>query len=233
MNNDFKFSDWIMTLSKWFMRLTLSNIIWFVLNIPTFFILYSWYFSDVREALIHFMLFVLVFTVIFYPTTQSLFQCVREWILDDETSVLSHYFRYLVQTYRSNLKDGLIFSIIWLIWILDVFYLYEINHFAWMIFCIIGLLLIAFQINYFCFKAHFDMNFKTRFKMASLTIIGSPILTFSLIILVTIMIYIMFYKLTFLIPFLSGSIIAFLSFLLFNHWTIHIQSKKEQSEQVK
>ncbi|WP_017186364.1 DUF624 domain-containing protein [Alkalibacillus haloalkaliphilus] len=227
--NGFSLSGWIVMLSRWVARLTLTNVSWFFLNIPTWFAIYSWYLSDQKLAIIHYILFIVVFTFIFFPTTRAMFMSLRHWMMEqDEKNKQSHYFRTLFNHYKSFLKTNVLFTVIWMIWFIDIYILIDVSQLIAVVMIVIGVLLFAFQIIFFCMEAHMDMTMKDLMKYAALTTVGSPVLTVFILFVSGALSYIAIFQFTALLPFFSGVGIAYLSLLMFNHWTDSVKNKAEK-----
>ncbi|WP_027965233.1 DUF624 domain-containing protein [Halalkalibacillus halophilus] len=219
-------SGWIVSLSKWIAKLTTTNIMWFLINLPTWFVFYSWVTSEQKLALIHFILFILVMTFLFFPSTRAMFMSLRYWIMEqDDKDQRTHYLRTLIKNYRKFLKTNVLFSVIWLIWIIDLYIVYGISDSLFAAFVVIGVLLYGAQMIYFCLESHFEMSTMEKLKYAALGVVGSPFLTAYIIVISAMVTYITVVHFLALLPFVSGVIIAFLSLLMFHHWADRLKVK--------
>ncbi|GAA0469834.1 DUF624 domain-containing protein [Alkalibacillus silvisoli] len=227
--NGFSLSGWIVALSRWVARFALTNVSWFLLNIPTWFLVYSWYLSDNKIAIIHYVLFMVVFILIFFPTTRAMFMSIRYWMLEqNEKNKQTHYFRTLFKYYKSYLKTNVLFTVIWLIWLIDIYILSDVSEVLFIVFLGLGVFIFAFQMIFFCMEAHLDMTMKDRLKYAAFTTVGSPVLSIFILFVTGMIAYISLFQFTALIPFFSGVAIAYLALLMFNHWTESVKNKAEQ-----
>src|SRR5690606_11567358 len=80
---------------------------------------------------------------------------------------------------------------------------------------------------------HFHMKIFQLIKNSILLTIGNPISTILLLATNFAVLYISFYKFTFLIPFFMGSILAFMSFFYFNRIFDKIKLKTEKAQKLK
>ncbi|WP_342433715.1 DUF624 domain-containing protein [Neobacillus sp. FSL H8-0543] len=213
-------------IAEWFMRFTIVNILWFIINLPITIIVLSSLFNDSRSAMImHMVPALLLFPILLFPSTVALFGVTRDWLLEkDQTSLIKTYFSYFKDSYKTALLSGAGWGIIWLIWIMDLYFFSKENDLLTIIFMIIGLLLFVMNMNFFSLTAHYRMCLRDLFKNSFFLTFGRPLLSFIILILNILIIYIST-KVWFLLPFFSGTISVFLSFYAFYKFTLKVEKK--------
>lgn len=212
-----EFMDGIYTISEWIRKLAAINLLWIFFNIPVVFILINLLLIERNESM--FVLLPILFLLlpfIFFPATQAMFASVREWVLKKEDNgLMKTYWFFYKDNYKNSLKGGSVLSIIWFIWYVDSYYFSQQNFIWLMIYIIIGVLLYVYSINFFSVSAHYNMKWGSLIKNTFLTTFASPALFITVLLSSIFILIISVNWLTFLLPFFSGSVIAFLSFLFF------------------
>jgi uncharacterized membrane protein YesL len=213
-------------IAEWFMRFTIVNIVWFIINLPIAVIVLSSVFNDSRSVMIVQMLpALLLFPLLLFPSTIAMFQVTRDWLLEkDQKSLIRTYFSYFKESYKRALLSGAGWAIIWLIWIVDLYFFSKENDLLTLIFMIIGLILFVMNMNFFSLTAHYRMSLRELFKYSFFLTFGMPSLFFIIVILNIFIIYLST-KVWFLLPFFSGSISAYLSFYTFYKCTLKVEKK--------
>ena len=126
------------------------------------------------------------------------------------------YWRYYKENYKRSALSGLILTIAWMIWAADVYYFFNDKIVYMMfLFMIMGIILFVFSINLFSVTVHYHMKLVTALKNTFLLTIGSPVLFIAVAISSGVVLYISLNVFRFFLPFLTGSLIAFLSFSAF------------------
>ena len=140
------------------------------------------------------------------------------------------YWRYYKENYKRSVLSGLILTITWTIWAVDIYYFFDKNSIMMFLFMIMGIILFVFSINLFSITVHYHMKLFTALKNAFLLTIGSPVLFIAVAISSGVVLYISLNVFKFFLPFLTGSLIAFLSFSAFyrNYLNILIKIKTEK-----
>jgi uncharacterized membrane protein YesL len=210
------FMGGIHRIAEWFMRCTIVNILWFIINLPITIIVLSSLLNDSRSGMIMQMMPVLLlFPILFFPSTVAMFAISRDWLLEKEqNSLIKSYFSYFKNCYKTALLSGAGWVIIWVIWIVDLYFFSKENDLLTAIFIIIGLILFVMNMNFFSLTAHYRMSIRELFKNSFFLTFGMPLLSLTILILNLLLIYIST-KVWFLMPFFSGSISVILSFYVF------------------
>ncbi|MCA0985519.1 DUF624 domain-containing protein [Halobacillus yeomjeoni] len=204
-------------VSEWIMRFSLVNLQWALFNLPTALILISMLNSQsVDEVLILLVPLILFVPLTFFPATTAMFAKAREWVRSDQGEIPDQsYFYYYKQNYKTSLKSGFLFTILWIILAADIYYFS--NHNVWMtnLFLIMGIILFVFNLTYFCVTVHYELKIKDTLKQSLLLTLTSPVMFLAMFISTGIILYLSLAIFPLLIPIFSGTIIAFLSFSAF------------------
>ena len=154
---------------------------------------------------------------------------VRDWVLKkEEKGLIKNYWRYYKENYKKSLLSGVIFTIVWLILGVDLYYFSEENTLLLFVFRIFGIILFVYTINFFSVSAHYQMPLRKLFRNTFTFTFGSPVLFIAVLISSVLILYISFSEFTFLIPFFTGSSIAFLSFAAFYQLFLKLTKQNEE-----
>jgi len=226
------FMGGLYAISEWIMKFSMINLFWILFNIPIVFLLLNLLFIEQKEALPFLLIpIILLMPILFFPATTPMFGMVRGWISKDEGSshLFKSYWGYYKENYKRSALIGLILTLAWMIWAADVYYFFNDNNSIMMfLFMIMGIILYVFSINLFSVTVHYHMKLFTALKNTLLLTIGSPVLFIAVAISSGVVLYISLNVFRFFLPFLTGSLIAFLSFSAFyrNHLNSIEKTKK-------
>ncbi|WP_077065155.1 YesL family protein [Gracilibacillus massiliensis] len=220
----------IYAFSVWIMRFSSINILWFLINLPIVFILINILYLKQMEYLIVLLIpLIVLLPGLFFPATTAMFASTRSWVInEDEQSLIKPYLRYFKENFKNSFLGGILVTGLWFILGIDFYYFSEINSVLMYSFILFGVLLYVFTINFFSTLVHYNMKLLSILKYTLLATIGSPLLSFSVLISNGAIIYISVTNFSFLIPFFTGSLIAFLSFSAF--YRMFLNSIKKQSQ---
>lgn len=213
--------------TEWIMRFSVVNILWFMLNLPISIILISLYANNFSLAfVVYYVPLVILFPLLFVPSTTGLFAMARDWVLKiDHPSLTKGYFSYIRSNYKKSVLAGIVLTLFWLIWLIDFYYFSNEHDLFRLVFSIVGFALFVFTINFFSLHVHFQMNIRELVKNTFLVTLGSPFLFFAILISNFILFYLSATKLLFLIPLFTGSLSAYLSFAIFFRFSTKMQEK--------
>ncbi len=204
-------------LCDWIMRFSIINMLWIIFNIPIILASILMIFTEPKEgyyALV--VLIALLIPLLFFPATTAMFASVRQWVMQGTISpLLKSYWGYYKENYKKSFLGGLILTAAWTVLIADYYYFVNRSTLWLYIVLIIGVFLFVFSMNFFSVVSHYNLRLWPLFKNALLVTIGNPLLTVVVFIGSSIILYVSFYILLFLIPLFSGILIAYLSFVLF------------------
>lgn len=233
MSNQGGLMGGLFTLCEWFMKFTVVNLLWLLVNIPIVFLgLNMFVLGRVDTIVIFLTLIVVLAPFVFFPATTAMFGMVRDWVIKDrdEGMLVKAYFRYYKENYKRSIINGTILTAIWVIWAVDVYFFYQNNVYLFILFLTMGIVLYIFTINLFSVTVHYDMRVRESIKNAFLITIGSPVLFIAIAISSGLIIYMSFNVLLFLLPFFTGSLIAYLSFAAFYSRYLKITQVHADSE---
>lgn len=213
-------------MSEWVMRLSAINLMWFILSLPFVILLFVVDMSSKTGLAFFGGAGWLFLSFLVFPATAAVFSVTRDWIVDvDFSSVVRKYVAYLKTEYIENAKTGMAFAFAWLVWYFSYFFLYvQQSSFAFLL-LLIGLALYVYTINFLCINAHFHMSRAERAKNAFFISVGRPITGLFILVSSGIMLWISVTQLFILLPILTCSMIAFLSFSAFHRVTQKVYKK--------
>ena len=104
--------------TEWIMRFSVVNILWFMLNLPISIILISLYSNHFSLAfVVYYVPLVILFPLLFVPSTIGLFAMARDWVLKiDHPSLTKAYFTHIRSNYKKSVLAGIVLTLLWLIW---------------------------------------------------------------------------------------------------------------------
>jgi uncharacterized membrane protein YesL len=218
MTNSSGLMGGLYAISEWIMKFSFTNLFWILFNLPIAFLFLNMLFVERLEDLLYFVIPIAVLMpVLFFPATTAMFGVVRGWIIKNEDSgqIFRPFLRFYKENYKRSLVNGLFLTVVWLIWAVDLYYFFTNNKMMMIFFIVLGVLLFVFTINLFSVTVHFHMKWYPSLKNTFLITIGSPMVFLAVALSSGIILYISLIVFTFLLPFLTGSLIAFLSFSAF------------------
>jgi uncharacterized membrane protein YesL len=206
----------IYSLSEWIMRFSLTNLIWVFLNLPIAFLLFNILFMGNREFLFFSVIpLIILLPFLFFPATAAMFSSVREWVIKDEKTSIRQYWKQYKENYKISFLGGLVLTALWTVWAADYYYFSQKNPVFTIGFLVIGVVLFVFTINFFSVISHYHLKLTQALKNTAIITFGSPALFFAVLITNSIILYMSLFGFPFLLPFFTGSLIAYLSFLAF------------------
>jgi uncharacterized membrane protein YesL len=225
---------------EWIMRFAVANILWVVCSLPIFFLalmaIVNVQLPEVPRAAVYQLLLLMAVLTPFllFPATSAMFALARKWVMGEgDVPLIKTYFRSYKENYRQSMFGGIVFLILFAIMYVNYhFYLSQPGDIHWLAYLFITLSAImgAAMFNFFSITVHFHMSLWQILKNSILISIGHPITSVALLITNLAILYISFVKVTFLIPFFMGSMIAFVSYWHFHRIYSRMQLKQEQAE---
>jgi uncharacterized membrane protein YesL len=212
-------------LCEWIMRFSVINLLWIVFNIPIAFIVVNILFVK-QTGIIVFLLIplLILLPLLFFPATTAMFASARNLVMKEEGVSIRQYWRYYKENYTRSLLGGLVLTVVWTIWAVDYYYFSKENIILLGIFLILGIVLFVFTINFFSILSHYHMKLLPAMKNSFLITMGSPLLFFTVLISNSIILYFSLFVFKFLLPFFTGSLIAYLSFSAFYRYYLKVIS---------
>jgi uncharacterized membrane protein YesL len=221
-------------ISEWIMRFSVTNLLWIIFNIPVVFFAFNLLFVESVEQLIAVMLPIVVLApFVLFPATAAMFSVVRKWIMGDtDVPLIKSFWRGYKSNYKQSMLGGLVIVPLWGIFVFDfIFYAMEVSSLLRYLFIVLGVILLAFTFNFFSMTVHFHMKFWAIMKNSALISIGRPLISVGMVLVNGMLLYISFTTFTWLLPFFTGSLAAYVSFLGFYHVYNKAQQIKEREEE--
>jgi uncharacterized membrane protein YesL len=207
------------------MRFSVINLLWLVFNIPIAFIVVNILFVEQTGIMVFLLIPLLILLpLLFFPATTAIFASARNLVMKEEGVSIRQYWRYYKENYTRSLLGGLVLTVVWTIWAVDYYYFSKENIILLGIFLILGIVLFVFTINFFSILSHYHMKLLPAMKNSFLITMGSPLLFFTVLISNSIILYFSLFVFKFLLPFFTGSLIAYLSFSAFYRYYLKVIS---------
>ncbi|MFD2613245.1 YesL family protein [Paenibacillus gansuensis] len=224
-------------ISEWIMRLSVINLLWVICSVPFIFVVIGFLQGfaaapDTSGLVVGYLLIGIVGSLTFFPATGAMFTVARKWVTGDEdVPLFKTFFRGYKENYKQSFLGGLVYTLISVVFYVNfVFYQGQNGSFQLVgyLFIALSAFLFASMFHFFSVMVHFHMKFLQVLKNALLITIGRPVTTVLLLVVNLFVLYISFFRFTFLIPFFMGSIIAYMSFFQFHRIFTKSQLKLEQ-----
>ncbi|GGA71505.1 YesL family protein [Ornithinibacillus halotolerans] len=214
-------------IANWVMRISVINIIWFIINLPMIFIIVSaLQHEEISGKVLYSIPAILFIPFLLFPSTIAMFVTARDWVMKrEQVSLIKAYLSYMKDNYKQSFLSGILWAVIWFVWLVDILYVQKSSQLFTIIFLILGITLFVMNVNYFSVQAHYHMKLKERFKNTFFVTIGSPLLFFGVLV-VNLLLVMITMEIWFLFPFFSGTISACLSFLTFYQFTRKVENKR-------
>lgn len=218
-NNYGKVMETLRVFLDGFIRLFTINIIWFICNIPFFIVMVNFIMTENMRTMYLPTLFVL-FPLLFFPSFIGLYATIRTMIMKKQRKqFIRTYFQNVKKNYVQALLAGLVWSVLWAIWGVDLYYFNQSNEWLGFLLILIGFILFVYMILFVCVFVHFQMTLRKMMKYAFFVTIGRPLLFIIVLVTHAIFIYIGISKFWMIFPIILGSATAFISFWTFWQFT--------------
>lgn len=212
-------------LCEWIMRFAVINILWLVFNLPIVFILLNLLFVEHTGVMILlFFPLILLLPILFFPATTAMFASTRNLVMKEEGTSIRQYWGYFKENYKKSFIGGIILTGVWTVWAVDYYYFSKENIILMGIFFIMAVVLYVFTINFFSVISHYHLKLLSALKNAMIITVGSPVLFLTILISSGITLYISIFVFKFVLPFFTGSLIAYLSFSAFYRFYLKLTS---------
>ncbi|MGD7045782.1 YesL family protein [Jeotgalibacillus proteolyticus] len=192
--------------ASWITKGASLNFLWFLCNAPLFFILAD-YWANGGELALGLGVPIALVPLLFFPSTAALFAIVRKWVLKEEETVLS-FFQYFKDNFIQSLIGGVFFTIVWTGWLAQAGSLPQV------VIVIISSWLMAWMFFFFTFQVHFSVNVLHTIKNAVIMTAMRPLSVVMIAAMAGTLFYISSIY-TFLLPFCSAVVLAYIAFSLF------------------
>ena len=220
------------SLCDWIMRFSIINILWVIFNVPVIVVAaLLFYMEQPKGDFTLITMLVVLVPFLFFPATTAMFASIRQWVMQGTISPLfKSYLGYYKENYKKSLIGGAVITTAWIILVADYYYFMNKNEILLYVLIVMGVFLFAFSMNFFSVSVHYKLKLSTLFKNALLVTVGNPLSTVLILIGSSLILYTSFYVLLFLLPLFTGTLIAYLSFMLFHRMYLKtIEKHKEIS----
>jgi len=223
---------------EWIMRLSVINLLWILTSLPVWYLLlvlltapevedYETFFEQT------FILIGILSPFTLFPSTSAMFSVARKWVMGDtDVPLLKTFFRSYKQNYRQAMLGGLLYTVLLVVLIFD-YRMYAQNiaglGFLSMLFLFLIFLLLVSLMNFFSLLSHFHMGLLKLIRNALLLTIGRPLQSLVMALFCVGMFWFSA-QFTFLIPFFTGSVIAYGVYYTFNMTLNKIMDKVEEQK---
>jgi uncharacterized membrane protein YesL len=224
-------------LTEWITRLAYINVLWLAFSIfsPVFVLLTLYTINPATAAQgFYFQTFMIVgivapFTL--FPATSAMFAIVRKFVQGiDDSPVFRTFFKGFKENYLKSMIAGIIFVIAcFMIYINYNFYLQQKGtlQVLTVLFLVLTVILVITLFYFFCFIVHIDAKFMRLIKNSLLMTIGNPIGSIVILFGNVAVLYFSFFRFTFLVLFFMGSLMAFLTYWMFQRGFDKMMAKVE------
>jgi len=221
-------------ISEWIMRLSVTNVLWIICSSPFIYLLVSALLMEKQDQILGGLTIALISAPFFlFPATSAMFTLARKWVMGEvDVPLFKTFFRGYKENFKQSLIGGLIYALLFIIMIVDFrVYLNGLSSLQLLSYIFIGLTILLFVslFNFFSMIVHYHMGTLQLIKNAVLLTIGRPFRSLGTAITCGFILYISFYRFTFLIPFFMGSLIAVVAF--FNFYGVYTKLQAMQDAQ--
>ncbi|MWC28913.1 YesL family protein [Paenibacillus sp. MMS18-CY102] len=220
-------------ISEWVMRLSVTNVLWAICSVPFWFVVVLALFAPVTEqdattGMLYVAIAVSPFTL--FPSTAAMFTVARKWVMGEgDVPLFKTFFRGYKENFVQSMLGGLLYAVLFAIMVVDLTVYRSEPSMQLISFLFIGFLfiLVVSLFNFFSMLVHYHMKTFQLLKNAVLITIGRPFRSISTLMMAVVVLMIS-WKFTFLFPFFTGSIIAYLSYWNFNLIYQKMQAQAEK-----
>ncbi|SIS40642.1 YesL family protein [Salimicrobium flavidum] len=220
--------DGMYAVSEWIAKFSLTNLAWFGMNLPIVLLALSLLDAgNSGEVMVLLVPIILLTPFVFFPATTALFAKAREWVRRDFMGETKSYWRYYKENYRQSAYGGLVFTLLWTIVALDIYYFLETNTLMVGIFLVTAIVLYVFTVNFFSTIVHVALPFRKLMKRSFVITLGSPLLFGTIAVTSGFLLMISVYMFPVIIPVFTGSLVAFLSFSAYFRFILAVKNEEE------
>jgi len=231
----------IYRLTEWIARFAFVNLLWLAcsLFIPLLLLmlLYAFNPEEMPEGFyfIPIAAFGAAAPFTMFPATSAMFAVIRKYVQGSEDApVFKTFFKGFKENYVKSMWGGLFFVVFF-------FIIYFNYHFytapesnlrvLGFLFLFLAVLAVVTMFNFFNFIVHLDVKFGQLLKNAALMSIGSPLTSIGILLANGVILYLSYFQITFLVPFFTGSLMAFCTYWLYDRSFNRLLEKTRKSEE--
>ena len=220
-------------ISKLISNYFLVNIIWLAFNIPLAFIIALALLGSInfeQIILVSTIVFILA-PLLFFPATTAMFAVIRSWVLKKSNDkVLKPFWNFYKENFVKSVIGGFIFSFIWMLYIVDFYFLTAYrNPLITIVFILLFFFLFGFTLIFLCSIVHFTDRLPQLFKNAFFITIGHPFLMIGLTGLNGLILYLSLAYAPFLYLICTGSLMSYFTYTSFNRVFVKLEEKEAEA----
>lgn len=203
-------------LSRLVLNHLLFNALWLILNTPIWIVLIQLVITESIESLyILIPLLTVLSPFVFFPSTQALFNTMREMVIQDKWLHVKEFFLQYKSSFKQSLITGIMFAGVGIILGVAFFYTWQIS---WLLVLLIGVGIVYFVamiLYYFFMEAQFNMTLGWKLKHSILFIMRHPGNALFNLVIVFIVPYIIWSVQPILSILFSGAVVSYFSTYIF------------------
>lgn len=215
-------------IAEWGMKFSVTNLLWILFNLPIVLtLMFFLMMQQIQGELLLIVILYFMLPLLLFPATTAMFAIVRDWIVYDEDGhqLFKSYLRYYIENYKRSVANGFVLTSAWFIMVGDIYYFMNKNINVAILFMIMAIILFVFTVNLFSITVHYHMTFLKALKSTFVTTLGSPVLFLAVAISCGTIVYLSLHVVRHIIPFLTFSFLAFLSFSAFYRNYLKVNEK--------
>lgn len=231
MSNNSGLSGGIFLIAEWIMKFSLVNLYWILFNLPIVLILFWILLLGQTSGMMLFIIAIaMMLPILLFPASVAMFAVIRDYIITDKVpnSVFGLFFKYYKENYKRSFIGGALLTLLWIVWAVDLYYLFDVNIFLFYLILAMGIILYVFTVNFFSVTVHYYLSFGVSLKNTFLITLSSPILFVTITISSGFILYISLEVVTFLLPFFTFSLLSFFSFAAFYRYYLGVTDKDKR-----
>ncbi|MCU9613068.1 DUF624 domain-containing protein [Caldibacillus lycopersici] len=204
-------------VTEWITRISLSNVIWLLFNLPIVYLAFNVFVSTTPEQVIANVLLIgILAPFLFFPATTALFGVARKWVQGElGVKIVRSFWKYYRENYLRSMLGGFVIIVLWFLLVVDYYYFSTMKSPLFYLFLVVGMFIIVFTVNFFAITVHFEAKLFHTLKNSFLLALGRPVHTIGIAAICVAVYYVSFNVLPFLILLGMGSIIAYGTFYIF------------------
>ncbi|MFP3126565.1 DUF624 domain-containing protein [Ectobacillus funiculus] len=218
-------------ISQWVMRLSITNILWLLFNLPVIYILVNLlYLEDKHSFFLNVIVLIIMLPLIFFPATTAMFGVVRQWVLKDlEAPLFISFLKYYKHNFVRSILGGMIIVPIWCVLIFNFFYYSDKFRIVTLnVFIILAMFLFVITCYFFANTVHMEMRLIDSLKSSVYLCFANVLYTVTIFFTTVIILYVSFFLITFFIPILVGSLFSCTAFFGYYGVLTRVQTLQKQ-----
>lgn len=203
---------------EWITNFLFLNLTWVLYNVPIFYLVLN--FSVVENPAQSYMLLLnilILMPFLFFPSTTAMFGIARKWVMKDDVPIFRFFWKYFKENYKMSMLGGILLTLIGTILVVDYFYFKESIPFVSYVFLFFLFFWFLYTLYFCACIVHTENTLRQNLKNTFVLSIIDPFFNFGIGIICVGIVFISVKYLTFLLPFFTGALIAYVAFFGFYH----------------